>query len=199
MPKLNTKTVDTSATTPSTHCPSDDVTPINWQFPLAETHMPRHHRSGSVRIEQICCRSVLGISQHSGPSVYRKATQTARNLTTWGIQIGREPFFGKFPYVPFPTQRYRGTWPFSRLPRSPHSNFNRSKRVRVSSLSEFCRHSYDFHEYRTRPGRNSHTMFVQKTFFYVCHAGVRYIAEYPAELNAPAMDADHSKHFQNSS
>ena len=135
------------------------------RFLMSRVVQIRPNRSKSVRTEQIGCRSVLGISQHSGPSVYRKATQTARNLTTWGIQIGREPFFGKFPYVPFPTQRYRGTWPFSRLPRSPHSNFNRSKRVRVSSLSEFCRHSYDFHEYRTRPGRNSHTMFVQKTFF----------------------------------
>ena len=92
--------------------------------------------SESVRIEQICCRSVLGVFQHSGPSVYREAAKTARNLANLGIYICRAPFFGRMPSVDFLAQRYRGTWPFSRSPRSPQSNFNRVKRLAFSRVAD---------------------------------------------------------------
>ena len=84
-------------------------------------------------------------------------------LSRW-CTLYRRPFFGKIPSVQFPVQRYTGVWSISRSPHSPQSNFNRRKRVGVSCLSDVCRHSYDFHENRTRQGRNSHTMFVQKLF-----------------------------------
>ena len=68
------------------------------------------------------------------------------------------------PSVQIPVQRYTGAWSISRSPHSPQSNFNRKKRIIVSCLSEFCRHSHAFHEKCTHQGSNSHTMFAQKLF-----------------------------------
>ena len=106
------------------------------RFLMSRVVQIRPNRSGSVRIEQICCRSVLGVSQHSGSSIYREAAKTARNLANLGICICRVPFFGRMPSVDFLAQRYRGTWPFSRSPRSPQSNFNRVKRLAFSRIAD---------------------------------------------------------------
>ena len=50
-------------------------------------------------------RSVLELSQDSGPSILGEATQIARNLTLLCIQSGREPFFGKVTSDAFLVQR----------------------------------------------------------------------------------------------